>query len=453
MIATIVKGSYAKGLINYHEVKVEKGRAERILDTTFAQNKEQRAARILNAVNANPSKKLRNKFAHISISFAKGESLAPEIQRQIADKYLQDMGYWNCPRVIYQHSDTKNNHFHIVTTTIDNDGKKVNDFNDHRRSQTLSRQIEKEFGLEVTEYTKQESYKLQELNSRKYKLAKAIEKIVEIPIAREKLTEVLSNEEQEKIKQNKMSDTDITEMLKLRDSGDQSINQLYRLIRQHDAEYKTDKDKLRERLSYIKQISSSREDFMKNVTEQGLYIRKIAKGDNVHSFTYGIPETNFYVHEKDFPIALRYDYLFTDRKITLAYDPESQKRFLKSVVNRTLKRSSTLDEFQINLKRAGINFQYVSNTRGIYGISFSSENLKDAQLFKGSEIGISWNRITKDLNVGAAPGSVPKVSKEQTAKETKPYIPKGIGKSLDTSNDDEEKKKRRKDRDQDMDRE
>jgi len=35
----------------------------------------------------------------------------------------------------------------------------------------------------------------------------------------------------------------------------------------------------------------------------------------------------------------------------------------------------------------------------------------------------------------------------------KPYIPKGIAKSLDTTHDDEEKKKKRKDRDQDMDRE
>lgn len=453
MIATIVKGGYAKGLINYHELKVERGRAERILDTTFAQNKEQRAARILNAANANPSKKLRNKFAHISISFAKGESLAPEIQRQIADKYLQNMGYWNCPRVIYQHSDTKNNHFHIVTTTIDNDGKKVNDFNDHRKSQTLSRQIEKEFGLQVTEYTKQESYKVQELNAKKYKLAKGIEKIEQIPLAFQKLTEVLTKEEQDKIREEKLPDVSIIEMIKLRDGGDQTINQLYRLIRQYDAEYKTDKDKLRDRLNYIKQISSSRDDFMKKVTEQGLYVRKISKGENVNSLTYGFPETNFYVHEKSLPVALRYDYLFTDRKITLAYDPESQKRFLKSVINRSLRQSSTLDEFQNNLKKAGINFEYASNTRGIYGISFSSENLKDAQLFKGSELGISWNRIAKDFNVKGVSVNAPKIKADKPSKEMKPYIPKGIAKSLDTTHDDEEKKKKRKDRDQDMDRE
>ncbi|MFZ1806364.1 MAG: relaxase/mobilization nuclease domain-containing protein, partial [Cyclobacteriaceae bacterium] len=429
----------------------EKGRAERLLDTTCSQNKEQRAARILNVANANSSKKLKNKFAHISISFAKGENVSPEQQRQIADKYLLDMGYWNCPRILYQHSDTKNNHFHIVTTTVDTDGKKVNDFNDHRRSQELSREIEKQFGLLVTEYSNQESNKLQEINARKFKLLKGLEKLEGNLVAQQQLTNILSPDQLNRIKKEKLPDTEISKMFQLRDTQDKSIGQLYRIIRQYDAEYKTDKDKLRERLSYIKELSSSREEFMNKIIEQGLYVRKIAKADNVYSYTYGLPETNFYVNDRDLPIALRYDYLFTDKKVTLVYDEQSQKRFLKTMITKALTKSTTLSEFENNLKQSGINYDYATNARGVYGVSFSSNNLKEGIVFKGSEVGISWNQISKQL-------SIPQTQKQKksigsvAAKENMPHIPKGVGRSLDTSNDDEEQKKKRKSRDQDMDR-
>lgn len=455
MIVDIKKGSFAKGLIFYHEKKVEKGRGERLLDTTLSKTKEERVQSLLEVTEINQRVR-KNKFLHLSVSFAKEDGpLTNEQQLKIADQYLDEMGYKNTPRLVYEHWDGSHRHFHIVTTTIDFDGKKISEFKDYERSQELSRRIEKQFGLVVTEYSKQEGQKLQEINARKFKILKGFEKIINDPNAQERIASVLNAEELDRVMKEKLSDKNIEELLKLRGLEERQFNQLYRIIREFNAEYKTEKDQLRERLNYIKDISRTREEFMANVERQGIYVRKIATGNNSISVTYGFADKNFYVTDKSLPLALRYDYLFTNRKIKQTFDEASQKKFLKGLVSRSLKSSTTLESFEAELRKAGINYEYNSNARGIYGISFSSNNIKEPMLIKGSEIGVSWNRLVKELNIpqqqqrATAPNKIEIGSKPGRTL----YIPKSATKALDTSNDDEEKRKKRKNQDQDMDRE
>lgn len=453
MIIDIKKGSFAKGLIFYHEKKVEKGRGERLLDTTLSRSKEERVQSFLEVSSTN-SRVTKNRFLHVSVSFAKEDGpLTAEQQLKIAEQYLDEMGYKNTPRLIYEHSDTTHKHFHIVSTTVDFEGKKVSEFKDYQRSQELSRRIEKQYGLNVTEYSKQEGQKLQEINAKKFKLLKGFEKIINDPNAQERIASILKPDELDRVMSEKLSDTKIEELLRVRGLEERQFNQLYRIIREFDAEYRTDKDQLRERLHYIKDISRSREEFMAIAEKQGIYVRKIATGNSNTTVTYGIPEKNFYVNDKDLPVALRYDYLFTDRKITQTFDEASQKKFLKTIISRSLKMSSTQDGFEMELRKAGINFEYSSNARGIYGISFSSNNIKDAMLIKGSEVGVSWNRLVKELNIDQQASLTTKQPLTNKPESTPLHIPKSIGKGLDTSNEDEEKRKRRKNQDQDMDRE
>jgi len=453
MIVDIKKGSFAKGLIHYHEKKVEKGRGERLMDTTLSKSKDQRVQAFLEVADTNTRVK-KNRFLHVSVSFSKEDQpLTKEQQLQLAEQYLDEMGYKNTPRLVYQHWDTKHNHFHIVTTTIDFDGKKISEFKDFERSQELSRRIEKQYGLSVTEYYKQEGQKLQEINAKKFKIVKGLEKLIHNPKATERIATVLRADELDQVIREKLSDSNIQDMLRLRGLEERQFNQLYRIIREFDAEYKTDKEQLRERLNYIKDISRSREEFMSNAEKQGIYVRKISTGDNTVSVTYGMANKNFYVTDKDLPLALRYDYLFTDRKITQTFDEASQKKFLKNIVSRSLKMSNTLDGFEKELQKAGVNFEYSSNARGIYGITFSSNNIKDPLPIKGSEIGVSWNRLVQELNITQAPSKAQAPVKETNIEPAPIHIPKSIAKGLDTSNDDEEKRRQRKNRDQDMDRE
>jgi hypothetical protein len=433
MIVAITKGNFAKGLIDYHEKKIENGRGELILDSTFSRSKGQRIAEFIDLAELNRSVK-KDRYTHISVSFSDEDQLDREKQLKIAERYLEGMGYSDAPRLIYEHSDTSHRHFHIVTSTIDLNGKKIDIFRDHFRNQELSRQIEKEFGLKVTEYFRQEQQKLQEINATKYSLLKGIEKISQSPEGSGILEKVVSAEIIRRIVSEKLSNDDIKQILAERVMDGNVFNQLYRILRQSNAEYKTEKEQLRDRLNYIKTLSRSRDEFVQRCEQQGIYVRKISGESGSARFTYGNKEKNFYVVEKDLPAALRHDYLFTGKAIPKSFDESTQRKFIKRIIARCLKQSSSLKDFESHLLKAGVKTEYSTNAGGRYGVAFKSNNIKEALPTKGSEIGLSWNKLknfdfantTKDKAVG-----IP--SRRNV------NISKSIGNSLDTSQDDEQK--------------
>ena len=57
------------------------------------------------------------------------------------------MGYGDQPFIVYRHGDTCNTHIHIVSVCIDDEGRKINDSYEHRRSMTACRELEQEFEL------------------------------------------------------------------------------------------------------------------------------------------------------------------------------------------------------------------------------------------------------------------------------------------------------------------
>ena len=53
---------------------------------------------------------------------------------ELAEKYMDKMGYGQQPFIVYRHNDTCNTHVHIVSVCIDDDGRKIKDSYEHRRS-------------------------------------------------------------------------------------------------------------------------------------------------------------------------------------------------------------------------------------------------------------------------------------------------------------------------------
>lgn len=60
---------------------------------------------------------------------------------------MQKMGYGNQPYITYKHTDTHNTHIHIVSVCVDEQGKKISDVYEHRRSMSACRELEVDFGL------------------------------------------------------------------------------------------------------------------------------------------------------------------------------------------------------------------------------------------------------------------------------------------------------------------
>jgi Relaxase/Mobilisation nuclease domain len=84
---------------------------------------------------------------HASLSLSHTEHLENDTWHEIAQKYLQAMGFDMNQYVVVRHSDRDHDHAHIVASRIRLDGTTVSDSWDYRRSEATIRQLEQDYGL------------------------------------------------------------------------------------------------------------------------------------------------------------------------------------------------------------------------------------------------------------------------------------------------------------------
>ena len=85
---------------------------------------------------------------HISLNFHPSESLGREKLIRIASCYMDKIGFSHQPYLVYEHRDAGHPHIHIVTTSIQEAGKRIVTQNIGRnQSQIARKELEKYFGL------------------------------------------------------------------------------------------------------------------------------------------------------------------------------------------------------------------------------------------------------------------------------------------------------------------
>ncbi|HCT23866.1 MAG TPA: relaxase [Chitinophagaceae bacterium] len=85
---------------------------------------------------------------HVSLNFDPSEKLSENKLLQIASDYMQKIGFSNQPYLVYKHEDAGHPHIHIVSTTIKQDGSRINTHNIGRnQSEKARKEIEQTYGL------------------------------------------------------------------------------------------------------------------------------------------------------------------------------------------------------------------------------------------------------------------------------------------------------------------
>lgn len=143
MIVKVFKAAKSFAGVNYNERKNENGKSELLVAENFSILKDHPTRldyiSYMNLVcNTNPA--VKNVQFHATIS-CKGKEYSVEQLKDVAIMYVEKMGYSKNPYLIYFHSDTDNNHVHIVSTRVNKEGVRMNDKMEGVRSRKILDEI------------------------------------------------------------------------------------------------------------------------------------------------------------------------------------------------------------------------------------------------------------------------------------------------------------------------
>jgi len=150
MIAPITRGKNIYGLVNYHERKVEQGRARLLYQQGFMARDSALYKAILQS-RIQQSRIVDSTF-HVSLNLPHSEAVSEETWEKIAREYMLGMGYGAQPYLVYEHADRDHRHIHIISVRVDEGGKKISDFYEWRRSGEVCQALEKKYGLWQVEH-------------------------------------------------------------------------------------------------------------------------------------------------------------------------------------------------------------------------------------------------------------------------------------------------------------
>src|SRR6187399_1372269 len=128
MVAVIKTTSSISNTLHYNENKLKLKVAELIHSSGFAKDTENltfsdKIKHLQKLAQLNDRTRLNS--VHISLNFDPSEKIPVEKLREIADTYMERIGFGNQPYLVYQHHDSGHPHLHIVTTNIQRDGRRI----------------------------------------------------------------------------------------------------------------------------------------------------------------------------------------------------------------------------------------------------------------------------------------------------------------------------------------
>ena len=151
MIAKISSSENLAGALGYNFKKVVSGDASVLLAEGLYANPEggYTMEEVLSDMQVAIPKKCRTKNVvfHCSLNPHPDEKLSDEQLTQIAQEYMQALGYGEQPYIVFKHNDIEREHIHIVSLRVNSAGEKINDKFENRRSKRITDHLERKYGL------------------------------------------------------------------------------------------------------------------------------------------------------------------------------------------------------------------------------------------------------------------------------------------------------------------
>lgn len=151
MVAKINTGSSLFGALSYNQEKLDTEEAKILYSNRIMQQPDGDYNMYLNTKSFEPYLMANNKtekpVLHISLNPHPDDKLTDEQMTDIAQEYMDKMGYGDQPYIVYKHEDLDRHHLHIVSVNVDETGKKLNSNYDYKRSKDITRELEKKYNL------------------------------------------------------------------------------------------------------------------------------------------------------------------------------------------------------------------------------------------------------------------------------------------------------------------
>jgi len=188
MVAKITTGKDVYGALAYNQQKVDRGKGKVLLTHILREPSDGRFDVVSTAEDLlrwMPSHYRTEKpVVHISLNPDPEDRLTAEQLTEIAEKYMERMGWGEQPYIVFEHTDIDRQHIHIVSVQVGQDGRKVKDSRRNERSVAVTEELEREYGLHPAKERKRaEDWRLTAVDSTKGDLKRQIGAVVKPAVA------------------------------------------------------------------------------------------------------------------------------------------------------------------------------------------------------------------------------------------------------------------------------
>ncbi len=343
MVAVIKKTRSLSTTLNYNEKKLQQENAECILASNYVKDLE-----LLNFYDklhrlehqANLNLRVKANSVHITLNFHEDDKLSKEKLQNIAEEYMQKIGFAEQPYLVYEHYDAGHQHAHIVTTNIRIDGTRI-DMHNIGRNQSEKARKELEIKHKLIQAESRKLQQKNELSIRQVNTQKVI-------YGKSQTTRAITNVLDHVLKHYKFT----------------TLPELNAVLKQYNV-----------------MADRGKED-SRMYEKKGLVYRVLDKDGR----KIGTPIKASAFYNK--PILKELEKIFA-KNLSLKQD---LKRGIKVEVGLILNRHSklNLDKFNEELRKCGIHATMRQNNKGfVYGITYVDH--KRGAVINGSELGKEYS--------------------------------------------------------------